>query len=184
MTRAPIAVLRRHPWLTGETLVAGAALVTFLLIYFAPQDLFLDSTMHDALPTATLDMTRSGGGQAVSPDPAPTVLRRGTFRSGEHHTSGTASVLRLADDRVFVRLEHLDTSNGPDVHIWLTAAAADASDKTVQQSRHVDLGGLKANHGDQNYLVPSGTDLSNYRTVTVWCRRFDVVFGAAPLRNP
>lgn len=184
MTRASIAVLRRHPWFTAEVLLVGAALITFGLVYFAPQDLFLHTTVHDALPTATLDGARSGIGGSESRNLAPTALRQGAFRSGEHRTSGTALLLQLTDGRVFVRLEHLDTSNGPDVHIWLTAAGADASNDTVQHSRHVDLGGLKANRGDQNYVVRAGTVLSAYRSVTVWCRRFDVVFGAAPLRTP
>jgi Electron transfer DM13 len=182
MTRSPLVVIRRHPWLTAEVLVATAGLILFVLLYFAPQDLFIETTVHDALPTPTAAGTPSAVTQSrVAPT---TVLARGTFRSGEHSTSGTALLLRLADGRVFVRLEHLDTSNGPNVHIWLTAAGADASNDTVQHTAHVDLGGLKANHGDQNYRVRAGTDLSGYRTVTIWCQRFDVVFGAAPLRAP
>jgi hypothetical protein len=184
VTRSPIAVIRRHPWWTAEVLVAGAALITFVLVYFAPQDLFIETTAHDVLPTATVNAAPSTVDGSAPGVPTTRVLGQGAFRSGEHHTSGTALLLRLADGRVFVRLEHLDTSNGPDVHIWLTSAGADASDGTVQHAPHVDLGGLKANHGDQNYQVPAGTDLSPYRTVAVWCRRFDVVFGAAPLRTP
>jgi len=29
--------------------------------------------------------------------------------------------------------------------------------------------------------VPAGLDLSRYRAVSIWCRRFSVNFGAAPL---
>jgi len=35
--------------------------------------------------------------------------------------------------------------------------------------------------GDQNYEVPEDVDLSRYRTVVLWCVRFGVPFGAAPL---
>lgn len=45
----------------------------------------------------------------------------------------------------------------------------------------VSLGALKGNIGDQNYRIPAGIDLSRYRAVSVWCRRFGVNFGAAPL---
>jgi Electron transfer DM13 len=182
MRRVSVDVVRRHPWLTAEVLVAGVALVVFVLAYFAPQQLLVETTAHETLPAAAPGEARSGPDGSAAGATAPTVLRRGRFRSGEHHTSGTALLLHVADGRVFVRLEHLDTSNGPDVHIWLTAAEHDASDDTVQHSRHVDLGVLKANHGDQNYLVPAHRDLSAYRTVTVWCQRFDVAFGAARLR--
>jgi hypothetical protein len=40
---------------------------------------------------------------------------------------------------------------------------------------------LKGNRGDQNYEVPATVDLTKYRAVTIWCRRFSVNFGSAPL---
>jgi hypothetical protein len=46
---------------------------------------------------------------------------------------------------------------------------------------YVDLGGLKGNVGDQNYVVPTGVDVGAYRSVVVWCARFSVPFGAADL---
>lgn len=45
----------------------------------------------------------------------------------------------------------------------------------------VDLGALKGNIGDQNYDVPTKLDLSKYRAVSIWWRRFSVNLGAAPL---
>ncbi|MDH3497546.1 MAG: DM13 domain-containing protein, partial [Gemmatimonadota bacterium] len=53
--------------------------------------------------------------------------------------------------------------------------------ETVTTAGFVGLGGLKGNVGDQNYDIPAGTDLTRYRTVTIWCRRFSVNFGSAPL---
>jgi hypothetical protein len=46
---------------------------------------------------------------------------------------------------------------------------------------YVDLGRLKGNRGDQNYPVPADVDLGRYRSVTIWCDRFNVSFGAAAL---
>jgi hypothetical protein len=45
----------------------------------------------------------------------------------------------------------------------------------------LELGALKGNKGNQNYELPAGVDLSKYRSVVIWCRRFSVPFGAAPL---
>ena len=45
----------------------------------------------------------------------------------------------------------------------------------------VELGKLKGTDGDQNYEVPADLDLGKYRAVTIWCRRFGVNFGTAPL---
>jgi hypothetical protein len=45
----------------------------------------------------------------------------------------------------------------------------------------VELGRLKGNRGDQAYPLPAGVDPAAYRSVSIWCKRFAVSFGAAPL---
>jgi hypothetical protein len=45
----------------------------------------------------------------------------------------------------------------------------------------VEVGALKGNIGDQNYEIASDLDLSKYRAVTIWCKRFSVNFATAPL---
>lgn len=176
-----LRIIRRHPWWAASVATATAAFVGFVLVYFAPQDLFLQTSLDEPLPAASGATADGSASPATGPAPATAVLARGRFRSGEHDTSGTAKVLRLPDARVFVRLEDLATSNGPAVRVWLSTARAGASDGAVGSGGHVDLGGLKANHGNQNYRVPAGTSLEKYRSVVIWCRRFDVVFGSAPI---
>jgi hypothetical protein len=62
-------------------------------------------------------------------------------------------------------------------------ASDDAKDAAiVQQAGFIDLGVLKGNIGDQNYQLVSDVDLSKYRAVSIWCKRFSVNFGAAPLK--
>ena len=175
--------MRTHIWLACAVGLAGAAVAAFVLVYFAPQDLFIDTSISEPVPTAaasTRPTTFTPTNAPPAASAAPIVLAQGAFRSGEHRTTGTARLLELAGGRTFVRLQDLDTSIGPDVRIWLTAADAQASDGIVHSSEYVDLGGLKANHGNQNYLVLAGTDLPSFRSVVVWCRRFEAVFGAAP----
>jgi len=50
-------------------------------------------------------------------------------------------------------------------------------------TERVDLGALKGNQGDQNYEVPAGTDLGKFKTVSIFCERFNANFGAAPLQK-
>jgi hypothetical protein len=80
-----------------------------------------------------------------------------------------------------VRLEDFRTENGPDLLVYLSSASADA-EGTEYTEDFVDLGALKGNIGNQNYLVPDGTKLSKYQSVVIWCRRFKVAFGSAPLQ--
>jgi len=45
----------------------------------------------------------------------------------------------------------------------------------------INLGRLKGNIGDQNYAIPAGTDLSTFKSVLIWCKRFNTGFGVASL---
>lgn len=104
----------------------------------------------------------------------------GDFRRLEHPTSGTAKVIELSDGRRFLRFEDLDTSNGPDLRVYLSEIEA-SDDWFAYGERFVDLGALKGNRGNQNYEIPDDVDLSRYESAVIWCRRFTVGFGVAPL---
>jgi hypothetical protein len=80
-------------------------------------------------------------------------------------------------------LTEFETSNGPDVHVYLVAASDAHDNETVTKAGFIHLGALKGNVGDQNYTVPIDIDLSKYQAVTIWCRRFGVNFGTAPLQR-
>ena len=80
-----------------------------------------------------------------------------------------------------LRLTNFKTSNGPDVRVYLVAAGDAKDNETVKKAGFIELGKLKGNEGDQNYDVPANADLAKYRAVTIWCARFNVNFGTAPL---
>jgi electron transfer DM13 len=113
------------------------------------------------------------------------VIATGTFHGKVHNTSGRASVYKGADGKLILRLTNFKTSNGPDVHVVLVAApnADDDANFLKSGTERVELGKLKGNEGDQNYMIPSNTDLNKFQTVSIYCERFDANFGAAPLEK-
>jgi hypothetical protein len=140
---------------------------------FRPERLFVNTTVNESLGAVTATA-------AASAD-APTTLAAGMFHSNAHETKGTATVLDLGGGRRVLRLTDFATSNGPDVRVYLVAAADVQDDATVKTAGFVELGPMKGNIGDQNYDIPATVDLASYRTVTIWCKRFSVNFGSAPL---
>jgi hypothetical protein len=158
-------------WLGAAVL---AVLAAGTLLWFQPQKLLYDSRVDEPLPGV------AAPAQAPGSTAAPVELASGGFVSREHETRGTARVLRLADGRVVVRFEGFATSNGPLLVVWLSANPANGPDGAFAGG-HVDLGPLKGNVGDQNYVVPAGVDATAYTSVVVWCARFHVSFGAADL---
>jgi len=135
---------------------------------FRPERLFIDQRVNEQFPTAS-----AAGNQVAS----------GQFHSGKHETKGSATVFQLADGKKTLRLTNFQTSNGPDVHVYLVAAQDAKDNDTVTNAEFLDLGSLKGNIGDQNYEWPASADLAKYRAVTIWCKRFNVNFGTAPLNS-
>jgi hypothetical protein len=159
-----------------RNIIIAAAVVLGLGAWYAfrPERIFIDKSVNESLASlATVSEA----------DAMPMTLARGTFHSNAHETIGDATILSLPDGRRILRLTNFSTSNGPDVRVYLVAASDVTDDETVKQAGFVELGPMKGNKGDQNYDVPADLDLGRYRTVTIWCKRFSVNFGTAPLMN-
>jgi hypothetical protein len=181
--------LLTRPWILG-ILVTGLVAVAAGLYWFQPWQLVVDETVQEDLPAAAPASAPPSPSSPPSPSApaAPAELATGTLISHEHRTTGTVRILRAADGSLVLRLENLATSSGPDVHVWLTDAPVkpgkDGWD-VFDDGKHLDAGKLKGNKGNQNYPLPAGTDLTAYTSVSIWCERFDVSFGAAELaRQP
>ena len=118
-------------------------------------------------------------------DNAAKTLATGTFHGKVHQTSGRATIYQETDGKLVLRLTNFKTSNGPDVHVILIAAkdADDDANFLKNKTARVELGKLKGNEGDQNYEIPTGTDLAKFQTVSIYCERFNANFGAAPLEK-
>jgi hypothetical protein len=123
--------------------------------------------------------------ESAKHDNQTTTLETGTFHGKVHQTSGRATVYQKADGKLVLRLTNFKTSNGPDVHVILVAAKDADDDANFLKSdvARVELGRLKGNEGDQNYGIPVGTDLAKFKTVSIYCERFNANFGAAPLEK-
>lgn len=189
----PGARTSRRRWI-----VAGVALVlvAVALGLTQPWKKFVNVTVDEAAPptattapvTSTAPTTApttapagaASGETTLSTAPAPTAPTPvgGSFVSHAHGTTGTVRVLTTEGGATVVRFQDLATDNGPDLKVYLSTNPADSAEIG---SGALSLGDLKGNRGNQNYEVPAGTDLASFRSVVIWCERFTVAFGAAPL---
>ncbi|VFA81250.1 Electron transfer DM13 [Gordonia paraffinivorans] len=171
--------------LGGAGVVVAVALAAAAVL-FQPWLVFVDTEIDDEIPVAATPTTPGDhtpdGGQA--PPAGPVVLAQGRLIGHEHSTSGAVSVIEKPDGSRILAIEDLDTTTGPDVHVWLSQAEVVeglSGWRTAAGPPHVDLGMIKGNKGDQVYEIPAWVDLDAYPSVFLWCARFSVSFGAAEL---
>lgn len=183
----------RRRWVLALVGVGAVVLVVGAAV-FQPWKLVVDDVVAEAAPAglAELDATRApvptptagATPTRTASTPAVRVLASGEFLSHEHATTGRARVVALPDGQRVLRIDELDTSNGPDLRVWLSDAPVlpgRAGWHVFDDGRYVELGRLKGNRGSQNYPVPASVDLAELSSLTIWCDRFNVSFGAVRL---
>lgn len=161
-----------------------AVAVAVGLYLFQPWRIFTSSTVTEDIPAVAPPTSQAAAPSVVPSAIAPRELVTGALISHEHASSGTVKILGLPDGRRILRLEGLDTSDGPDLRVWLSDAPVipgPAGWHVFDDGAYLDLGALKANKGDQNYEIPPEANLADYSSVSIWCARFAVSFAAAEL---
>lgn len=166
--------IRSHRALAAVIAVMVLAAVMAGAALFQPWRIFTSSNVNEALPVVEGPAnTSSGGGtaaaspgntaangaqptnpQPTSPIPSPAILKSGAFESQEHETTGSAQLLALPDGSHVLRLENLASSDGPDVKVWLSSLEAGGDWFKYRSGAYVDLGSIKATHGNHNYAIP------------------------------
>jgi hypothetical protein len=173
-------------WIPAVAAVVAVTIVAGLA-WFEPWKLFTSTTVNDDVPVIAATASSGEPSPTVSSTPTQTtavLLAEGTFVTHEHATSGTAQLIRTAGGGQQLILRDLDTSDGPDLRVWLTDQPVQpGSDgwRVFDDGSYVEVAPLKGNRGTQVYDIPAEVDVSEFRSVSIWCKRFSVSFGAAEL---
>jgi len=134
-----------------------------------------DKIMDDPMPTSIPEPTDI--------DPmVPELLAEGDFYGVDdlHQGSGKALIYQTGEDEYFLRLENFRVTNGPQLHVIMGVDENPYNHDTLGD--YLDLGALKGNIGDQNYIIPAGTNLEKYGSIVIYCVPFRAIFAIAPLR--
>lgn len=100
----------------------------------------------------------------------------GTFISQEHETTGGVEIYRRSDGSFQLLIRDLETSIGPDVHVYLGTDEAN-----INNGNSVDLGPLNLNRGTKLIDLPRSINPYQYSIVSIWCNQFSVPFGYSNL---
>lgn len=166
--------------------VATGALLCWTLWWLQPWRLFTIVEVSEAPPTQGT-MSATANPSESEPSPAavlPTEMFSGALISHEHKTTGVVKILELEDGSRVLRLEGFATSDGPDLEVWLSdAEVVEGFDGwfLADDGDYLSLGKLKGTVGEQNYEIPADVDLERFSSMSIWCVRFAVSFGAAEL---
>ena len=202
-TRVRITV-RRVLIAVGVLALGAVAYLAWWLI----SPLFIDKVVEEEFPFAAAaevpsDMTRveveatmvsiaevdSPVSEAMPEEMAagePVRVVTGEFRGADrfHNGEGTATVYRLPDGGLILRLEDFRVTNGPDLRVLVSPAPNPDDGSEVKTGGYIELGGLKGNVGNQNYEIPVDYPEEDLGSILIYCKPFRVIFAIAPLSAP
>ncbi|MFQ3634339.1 MAG: DM13 domain-containing protein [Cyanobacteriota bacterium] len=117
---------------------------------------------------------------------SPSIVKSGTFVSGEHPTQGTAQIVTENGQRFLEFGNDFRTDSGPDLTVILHRSGDVIGSTTppayaIREGDYVVLAALQRTQGAQRYAIPSNVNLDEFNSTAVWCRRFNATFGAAGL---
>ena len=190
---------------TAGKIVSIFALVLLVAGIWAVSPLFYNRRVDEAFPAAASQATAAAmeampakpaataaAMEAMPAKPAataasagPVALSSGNFTRVDaiHSAEGTATIYRLEDGKLVLRLENFKSTNGPDLFVGLSGHPMPRSKSEVYDQGYVQIAPLKGNQGNQNYELPADIDLSVFKSVVIYCRAFNVVFSTAELKG-
>lgn len=194
-------------------LIVAAVLVLIIAVagWFFVLPLFVDQTVDEPLPVQARVPTRAEidamteterstlmselmAGSSSAPDhvmkepmgssAVTELLAMGDFRDADaiHKGSGRAFLYALPDGSHLIRFEQFRVTNGPAL-VVLLANSDNPRNADDVLAGYRELGTLKGNVGNQNYTVPPDIDITDYGSVVIWCKLFDVLFSPASLER-
>ncbi len=118
-----------------------------------------------------------------------TVMKSGSFLSGEHTTQGTVSI-RTKEGKSFLELEQSfkTSESGPDLVVILhrsdnVIGSTKPPAYPLKKGDYLIIAPLRKYSGAQTYSIPNNINLADYKSVAIWCRKFNATFGAARLSS-
>jgi hypothetical protein len=112
-----------------------------------------------------------------------TALVSGTFVAAEAPTTGMAQIVEEGGHK-YLQIDSAFSTNdqAPDLQVLLdTVEQPPAKYQGVESNRYINLGGLQSVTGQQRYPIPDSVDVSQFKSVAIWCRMANATMGYAPL---
>lgn len=162
-------------------------LALFLILFLAVGCKSLKQETANTNTTSTVESSSHVKSDSNSLGQEP-ELKVGSFVSGEHETQGS---VRLVSEKgqTFIELDSdFKTSElGPDLVVILhrspdVIGSTNPPAYPLKEGDYVVVAPLSEYSGAQRYLIPNSLNLADYKSVGIWCRKFNATFGAAVLQ--
>ncbi|GAB4469741.1 MAG: hypothetical protein Kow00124_05200 [Anaerolineae bacterium] len=131
------------------------------------------------------DLLETLGQESLGVGEEPFVTHAGDFVTLDtmRRAEGTASVYRIGESRLVLRLDPFSVSSGPDLHVLLSQKEEPRTSADALLPTYLDLGPLERITGAQNYEIPADTSFTQYKSVVIYSMSLNIIYSTATLEE-
>lgn len=111
---------------------------------------------------------------------ATKTLASGSWTKKAERISGTWEIVDDGKD-VTLKLKNFKTESAPDLKLFFHKKSIGSLTSKKVKSGSKFLAKLKSNRGDQEYKLPKGLKLSDYKSIVIHCEQYTKLWGGANL---
>ncbi|MCM0593053.1 MAG: DM13 domain-containing protein [Gloeotrichia echinulata DVL01] len=111
---------------------------------------------------------------------ASSVVESGKFQAGEQPTQGKVNVITKNGKRYLEFDQGFKTNEGPDLFVILYRSEKPPI-SGIKDQDYVSIARLQKTSGTQSYVLAKNIKLEEFKSVAIWCRKFNATFGYAAL---
>lgn len=110
------------------------------------------------------------------------TIREGSFTEKSKAISGSWKILKAEEGILMLEIsDDFKAKSGPDLKVFLSSVSfSDANGKNASKSSTL-VSALEKTKGAQRYKLPSGIDLSEFKSLLVHCEKYSVLWGGSNL---
>ena len=112
--------------------------------------------------------------ETLNSDTTAMLKYSGDFISGPYGTVTGSAKVYLKQGSYTVALENFNSSNGPDLKVYIS--------REEMPVNFIRLDALRSVNGNQLYAVPGNPDFTVYKYVLIHCEQYNHLFGSALLQ--
>jgi len=105
----------------------------------------------------------------------------GDFVNKQYSITGSWSLTQQGDDWVVTLSDDFKTKSGPDLKIFLSPKSISKVTGKTATDGSVLVSALKKNKGGQQYVLPSGINPADFKSLLIHCEKFSVLWGGSDI---
>ncbi|MGD1961150.1 MAG: DM13 domain-containing protein [Fulvivirga sp.] len=110
------------------------------------------------------------------------VAHSGSWTEKSYEVEGKWKIIKKGEQYILRFDDDFDTKKAPDLKVFLSKLPANQVTAKNATKGTTLISELKKYHGKQEFVIPNGVSISDYKTLLIHCEQYEVLWSVASLK--